>query len=217
MTSTPELDTNQAPEWVAPIHTAHPLYVVDLNQRVVYWDPRATDDIGLRPDVIGLPCYEVMPGLNPRNARQCRPNCQVIAMARAGLAAPDFTIWGTAPDGEPQPVDVSILLHDDGPQGTPTVAHLARPRPTRGEAGCSDRVPLEHATAPGLEGDCAPLTRRQLRTLELLAEGRSPGEIASVLQVRPITVRNHLQGAMDRLNAHTRIEAIAVATRLGLL
>jgi DNA-binding CsgD family transcriptional regulator len=217
MTSTPDLDSTQAPEWITSIHTANPLYVVDLDQRVVYWDPRATDEIGLRPDVIGLPCYEALPGLNPRNARQCRPNCQVIAMARAGQVAPDFTIWGTALDGEPQPIDISVLLHDGGPQGTPTVAHLARPRSTGGNAGCSDRVPLEHVTAPGLDGDCAPLTRRQLRTLELLAEGRSPGEIASVLQVRPVTVRNHLQGAMDRLNAHTRIEAIATATRLGLL
>lgn len=217
MTSTPEPDTNQAPEWIASMRAAHPLYVVDLDQRVVYWDPRAVDEIGLRPDVIGLPCYEAMPGLNPRNARQCRPNCRVIAMARAGRAAPDFTIWGTAPDGEPQGVDISVLLHDGGPEGARTVAHLARPRSNQGSAGCSDRMPLEHVTAPGLDGDCAPLTRRQLRTLELLAAGRSPSEIASVLQVRPVTVRNHLQGAMDRLNAHTRIEAIATATRLGLL
>jgi len=217
MTSSPEPDASQAPEWIASIRTAHPLYVVDMDQRVVYWDPRATNEIGPRPDATGLPCYEAMPGLNPRNARQCRPNCQVIAMARAGHVAPDFTVWGTAPNGEPLPIDISILLHEAEPGGVRTVAHLARLGFNRGSTDCSDRASINHASAAGTTGDCSPLTRRQLRTLELLAEGRSPSEIASVLHVRPVTVRNHLQGAMDRLNAHTRIGAIATATRLGLL
>lgn len=61
------------------------------------------------------------------------------------------------------------------------------------------------------------LTPRQLEVLELLAEGLSTAEIASRLVVSPETVRNHVRHAFRELRAHSRVEAIATAHRLGLL
>jgi PAS domain S-box-containing protein len=61
------------------------------------------------------------------------------------------------------------------------------------------------------------LTARQRETLSLLAAGLSTKEVARRLTLSPETVRNHLRNASRELNAHTRLEAIASAQRLGLL
>jgi PAS domain S-box-containing protein len=61
------------------------------------------------------------------------------------------------------------------------------------------------------------LTPRQHEVLELIASGRSTAEIARELTLSTETVRNHLRSLLRELNAHTRVEAIATAQRLGLL
>jgi PAS domain S-box-containing protein len=61
------------------------------------------------------------------------------------------------------------------------------------------------------------LTPRQHEILELLASGTSTAEIAEALTLSTETVRNHLRGLLRELGAHTRVEAIATAQRLGLL
>jgi PAS domain S-box-containing protein len=61
------------------------------------------------------------------------------------------------------------------------------------------------------------LTPRQREILDLIASGLSTSEIASSLSLSTETVRNHLRSVFRELQAHTRIEAIAAARRLGLL
>lgn len=61
------------------------------------------------------------------------------------------------------------------------------------------------------------LTPRQREILRLLAAGHSTEEIAAELTLSPETVRNHLRRLLHALDAHSRIEAIATAHRLGLL
>lgn len=61
------------------------------------------------------------------------------------------------------------------------------------------------------------LTPRQREILDLIASGFSTSEIAAALTLSTETVRNHLRRVLRGLNAHTRVEAIATAQRLGLL
>jgi PAS domain S-box-containing protein len=61
------------------------------------------------------------------------------------------------------------------------------------------------------------VTPRQREILALIAAGLSTGEVANELTLSPETVRNHLRNASRELRAHTRVEAIAAAQRLGLL
>jgi PAS domain S-box-containing protein len=61
------------------------------------------------------------------------------------------------------------------------------------------------------------LTPRQRQILELIASGLSTADVARELTLSTETVRNHLRNASRELNAHTRVEAIATAQRLGLL
>jgi PAS domain S-box-containing protein len=61
------------------------------------------------------------------------------------------------------------------------------------------------------------LTPRQREILNLIAAGLSTPEVAQELTLSPETVRNHLRNAFKELRAHTRVEAILAAQRLGLL
>jgi PAS domain S-box-containing protein len=61
------------------------------------------------------------------------------------------------------------------------------------------------------------LTARQRQILGLIASGLSTSEIASELTLSTETVRNHLRSVFRELRAHTRVEAIVTAQRIGLL
>jgi LuxR family maltose regulon positive regulatory protein len=62
-----------------------------------------------------------------------------------------------------------------------------------------------------------PLTGRELEVLGLLAEGLSNKEIASRLVVAPSTVKQHLKHIYNKLDVHSRTQAVARGRDLGLL
>jgi two-component system NarL family response regulator len=61
------------------------------------------------------------------------------------------------------------------------------------------------------------LTARELHVLTLLAHGNSNKEIAACLSISEATVKSHLRSIFQKLNVLSRTEAIAVASRLGLI
>ena len=54
------------------------------------------------------------------------------------------------------------------------------------------------------------LTPRQAEVLRLLERGRSTDQIASELHLSRDTVRNHIRRVLRALNAHSRLEAVAI-------
>jgi DNA-binding NarL/FixJ family response regulator len=61
------------------------------------------------------------------------------------------------------------------------------------------------------------LTKRQLEVLRLLAEGRSTDEIATKLGLSTATVRNYVANLLLRLGVHSRLQAVVVARKAGLI
>ena len=61
------------------------------------------------------------------------------------------------------------------------------------------------------------LTNRETEVLRLLAQGLSNQAIATSLDIRLATVRNHVQSVIEKLQAHSKLEAVATAHRLGLI
>jgi DNA-binding CsgD family transcriptional regulator len=62
-----------------------------------------------------------------------------------------------------------------------------------------------------------PLTARQRQTLTLLAAGRSTPQMAEVMGLSEETVRNHVKRLLRRLDARSRVEAVAKARRQKLV
>lgn len=61
------------------------------------------------------------------------------------------------------------------------------------------------------------LTRREREVLALLAEGANNDRIAEVLVISPQTARTHIQNVLGKLGVHSRLEAAALVTRVGML
>src|SRR5256886_6176811 len=62
-----------------------------------------------------------------------------------------------------------------------------------------------------------PLTRPELEELRLLASGTSTTAAAESLGISTATLRAHVQAVLRKLGAHSRLEAVAQAARLGLV
>jgi DNA-binding NarL/FixJ family response regulator len=61
------------------------------------------------------------------------------------------------------------------------------------------------------------LTRREREVMNLLAKGLSNQSIADQLVLSVHTIRNHVQSVLAKLHAHSKLEAVAIAAREGLL
>jgi DNA-binding NarL/FixJ family response regulator len=59
------------------------------------------------------------------------------------------------------------------------------------------------------------LTPRELQILQLLADGRSPDDIATQLEVSRNTLRTHVQNILMKLGVHSKLDAIVAAIRHG--
>lgn len=74
---------------------------------------------------------------------------------------------------------------------------------------------------PKIRRESAPvaskLTSREEEVLQLVAQGLSNQAIADSLVVSLHTVRNHVQNINAKLDAHSKLEAVAKAVKAGLL
>ncbi|MCA1831357.1 MAG: response regulator [Actinomycetota bacterium] len=75
-------------------------------------------------------------------------------------------------------------------------------------------LPKLRRSSRGLGSD---LTPRELEVLKLLAEGLANTAIAERLVISLHTVRNHVQSIIMKLQAHSKLEAVTIAVREGVI
>ena len=61
------------------------------------------------------------------------------------------------------------------------------------------------------------LTRRELEVLRVMAGGASNQAIADRLFISRDTVRNHVASVLQKLGAHSKLEAVAIALKRGII
>jgi DNA-binding NarL/FixJ family response regulator len=71
--------------------------------------------------------------------------------------------------------------------------------------------------ATDLQQPGADLTAREREVLAMLADGCSTEEIGSTLFLSLHTVRNHVRNILSKLHARTKLEAVVIAARAGLV
>ena len=81
----------------------------------------------------------------------------------------------------------------------------------------STLLPLLRQLRPTHRGLGVDLTARELEILELIASGMVNKQIAKHLGLRLNTVRNHAQNILNKLHAHSKLEAVATAVREGII
>jgi DNA-binding CsgD family transcriptional regulator len=117
------------------------------------------------------------------------------------------------------PAELSIDLLDSSGQAVPrevSAAPLRDGDTVVGVFGVTARAEPTTSQHPATAADLG-LTERQFEVLELLAAGKSTGQIADELSVSKTTVRNHIAHILARLEVHTRVQAVLLASRAGLV
>ncbi|HYD34103.1 MAG TPA: LuxR C-terminal-related transcriptional regulator, partial [Methylophilaceae bacterium] len=67
------------------------------------------------------------------------------------------------------------------------------------------------------QGQQRAVTQREQEILRWLHLGKTNWEIARILDISPMTVKNHLQNIFRKLNVQTRDQAVHKASDIGLL
>jgi DNA-binding NarL/FixJ family response regulator len=62
-----------------------------------------------------------------------------------------------------------------------------------------------------------PLTLRELSVLRLMADGNDVRTNARILGISESTCRGHVKAILAKLDAHSQLEAVAIASRRGML
>lgn len=168
-----------------------PCYVVDRFGVIRWLNPAAEKLVG---DVRGRQQSSVVA---PEYAREAKESFtrKVLGTEKAT----DGTVVVLDADGERVQVQISsVPLYDGGRI-----------------VGVFGLVPHRETAAPPRPHP--HLTPRQTQVLHLLSHGRSTQQISDELCLSRDTVRNHVRRMLTALDAHSRIEALAVAHRDGIL
>jgi len=206
-------------------------FATDSRERVVFWNRGAAALLGRRAEeAMGRHCHEVLGGRDVFGNRFCYANCPLAAMSRSGEAprAFELRIPANGNGGDPKTVHVTVVRLPGPRADLFTLVHILhgvdeRARLTRALARLS---PALHAV-PAPEGEpAAPprpaegqapgvLTPREREVLGWMAAGLQNKEIAQKLELSLATVRNHIHNTLEKLEVHSKLEAVSLAFRNG--
>ena len=72
---------------------------------------------------------------------------------------------------------------------------------------------IKTMSKPERNGPALKLTERELEVLRLVAKGLSNREVAGRLRISENTVKNHVRNMLEKLQLHSRMEAVMFAVR----
>jgi DNA-binding CsgD family transcriptional regulator len=199
-------------------------FSTDENGQITAWNAAARELLGhSSEDMIGRACSEILCGADMFGNRFCDEDCAVLKMARKGEAVRNFQIDISGKNGQALRAGICTMVVNldpvstDGASARFQLIHLIQPveGPTINlehlrESRNGKPVRSGHATG-------IPLTGRETEVLILLEEGISTQTMADSLGISVTTVRNHIQGILRKLGAHSRLEAVSSARRLGMI
>jgi PAS domain S-box-containing protein len=211
-------------------HTADGAFVIDGEQRIIYWNKAAQEILGYTSDeVVGRTCFEIMGGCNDQGQVVCRHHCLVATTAIAGEEVTNYDICMRAKSDRLCWINISILTFSANADGNPVVVHLFRDITEKKQNEQLTRQILKVAhqlheeaippVTPSIPSNShlKDLTDREREVLFLLVQGLSTRDIAQSLSISSFTVRNHVQNILNKLNVHSRLEAVTYALEHGFV
>ncbi len=206
-------------------------FITNADQRVVFWNQAAERMLGFTvEEIVHQPCYEMLEGRDDRGRLVCRKSCRVAVTALTGGAVANYdtlvrtkssgALWVNMStftflaNGRPADTLVVHLFRDitQRKQDEQLLQHVLRAAKDLESAELPRNVP----PAP-IEGPGTNLTNREREVLSIMAQGLNTGEIAESLSISPSTVRNHIRNILQKLNVHSRLEAVLYALKYGLV
>ena len=205
--------------------TADAAFSVDEQGLIRSWNCAAEKLFGYpAAKVLDHACSALFQGRGPLGNTVCGEDCSVLECAHAKREVSNYDLEVKASGGQRLWVNVSILVFFDGRTKRRLVVHLSRDITRRknkeelaekvlGAARQLTVLSDERAPSPPV----SPLTEQERRVLSLLAEGKSPADVARALHITARTLRNHLHNAGRKLGTRSRLETVIHASRQKLI
>jgi PAS domain S-box-containing protein len=196
------------------------VFVTTEDNRIVLWNRAAETMMGYRAaEVVGRACRDVLAAQGRTGTPRCVIGCDVAPVVTVNGGDQSFDIETRTKTGDARWLSVTACAITDENGRGPFVVHVLR------DVTSSRRLHrlLRERLGQGRHGNVeAPpsggaLSARELEVLRLLAAGVGTAASAQCLGVSRATVRNHVQNIFGKLGVHSRLEAVAHATRHRLL
>ncbi|MFZ5785685.1 MAG: LuxR C-terminal-related transcriptional regulator [Acidobacteriota bacterium] len=208
--------------------TADAAFAVDGEGVIVAWNNAAHALFGVSPrEALGRPCRELVRGTDECGL-VCAENCAVIQAVRQRRPVANFDVQLSRTADRPW-CNFYVLHVDAERSDSPYAVHLVRSVDIRKRlesalrdfvvaSGCVPREQVESLFARArTPARAAGLSGREIEVLRLLASGTGAAQIAERLGISRVTVKNHIQHAMRKLGARSRLAAVLRAEHAGLL
>ena len=207
------------------------VFVINEDLEIVYWNRAAQQIVGFnQSELAGQLCYQVLQGRDEHRRLICRLRCQVAKTAFRGEAVANYDIRVHTASGDVRWLNMSIFTYteNNNREENRFVVHLFRDINQKKEderflervlevAKRYHDVPPESQAKTETSPPIEVLTPREREVLAVLAMGHGTQDIAQLLSISPSTVRNHIQHILQKLQVHTRLEAVAYAIKHDLV
>jgi DNA-binding CsgD family transcriptional regulator len=200
------------------------VYSVDNMQRIVYWNSACEQLFGIPcKNALGRLCSEVVRGEDADGRSFCEGGC-CASLAKGGKGPKRFPLLASDSTGNKLQLSVNIVLVPTQNNDQWTCVHLLNSDSAidglQAQEYCSsdkrDVVKLQTGSAnTPISG--SNLTVREREILNLMTKGLRAKVISQLLHVSPVTVRNHIQHIVSKLEVHSQLEAVAYAYRHNLV
>jgi PAS domain S-box-containing protein len=207
--------------------TADAAFAVDADGLICAWNNAAAELFGLsEAQAISVPCHKILQ-CSDENGVVCSESCVIERAAQDNRPLVNFDLRVQTITGK-QWCNLSILIASEPASGARYAIHIVRPREmrkrleqalsefVRTQARSGPNAPPTSSSAP-TPGIDVRLTTREVEVLKSLAKGHSTRAIANQFNISSATVNNHIKHILTKLDAHTRLEAIRHAERVGVI
>jgi DNA-binding CsgD family transcriptional regulator len=204
------------------------VFAIDPSDRIILWNGKCEQILGRKSrDILGKKCYEVLAGRDVHGNVYCYRNCPVAFQAREKTSDPvqKFSLSVELGRAGPKWFEITLFAIPSYHPALSTVVHVIRAsgkKPSALERDLAAEAKSTSAEEPlwpmsAASGPLAELTSREREILGGLSEGLSTSALAKRMSIAPVTVRNHVQNILQKLDVHTKLAAVALAYQHGLI
>ena len=207
-----------------------PAVATDCSGQLVFWNGAAEALFGLSAArALHKRCHEVLAGRDVFGNRFCYEGCPVLSMSRRQEPVHAFElIVRTARTRQDRGLTVTILRLPGTSPDRFVLVHLLQPNGRRGRqvqdlgglvakvrSGSFNQKGQADLAAPASASAQRPLTLREVEILGWISAGLQNKEVAQKLGLSPATIRNHVHNVLEKLEVHSKLEAVSLAFRRG--
>ena len=197
------------------------MFVTDRSNRIVFWNDSARALLGFESDeAVGADCDQLFRGCDLFGNRYCSENCPIMQIANRGEVVHKFSLKVRTKHGEMLMAETTVLQLRSPHPDEYWLAHVLQAETQTETAAAPDAGPpkaLHLVARESADLRVRKLTTREVEVLGMLAAGRTTPEIAERLHISQLTARSHIQNILEKLEVHSKAEAVAFAFQKNLI